>query len=188
MCSLLQSSPELVRELLIGSYVLPAPQDPGSSLARREARLFASMRAILAASDDVKSTASWRRVLPLCRPAAEAMGHRMAYDAAVVAGVRPCLVDLFVANVLRLDSERGGSADARAAEAEDAVLPLLGELVGEMDVLDYVCAPIASDEAWEEFVGGLRVFRGDAQADVLRFGMAVGANTNVRVEGLRSRL
>ena len=103
----------------------------------------------------------------------EAIGHRMAYDAAVAAGVRPCLVGLYVANVVRLDAAwyaehaglgRAAQHDAAAA-AHDAVLPLLGDLVREMDVFAYVNAPIASDSAWDAFVAGLKVFRGNAHVD-----------------------
>ena len=103
----------------------------------------------------------------------EAIGHRMAYDAARAAGVRPCLVDVYVANVVKLDSawyaEHAGLGRAAQSEAEeaahDAALPHLGELVREMDVFAYVNAPIASDGAWDAFVAGLKVFRGNAYVD-----------------------
>ena len=125
----------------------------------------------------------------------EAIGHRMAYDAACAAGVRGCLVDLYVANVVKLDpawyAEHVGLSRAaqRAAEesAHDAVLPLLGELVREMDVVAYVNAPIVSDRAWDTFVNELKTFRGNSEVDL--FGSDTGEHEGVEnVKLWRSRL
>ena len=163
----------LVNELLLGRYALPAPADPASLLAQHEAGLFKELRAIVASVPHHRSAEVNRRVMPYCQPAMEAIGHRMAYDAAVAAGVRPCLVDLYVANVVKLDpawyAEHAGLSRAAQLAAEeaahDAVFPLLGELVSEMDVFAYMHAPIVSDGAWDAFVGGLKVFRGSAYVD-----------------------
>ena len=162
-----------MNELLLGRYTLPVSINPDSILARHEAGLFDELRAIVADAYH-RSTDIARRVLPLCQPAMEAIGHRMAYDAARAANVRGCLVDLYVANVVKLDSSWYSEHAAlsrtaqRAAEeaAHDAVLPLLGELVREMDVFAYVNAPIASDGAWDAFVDELKVFRGDSEVDL----------------------
>ena len=148
---------------------------PNSLLARHEAGLFADLRDILASASHHRSADVSRRVLPLCLPTMEAIGHRMAYDAATAAGVRLCLINLYVLNVIKLDSAwyaehaglgRAAQLDAEAA-AHDAVLPLLGELVQEMDLSPYVTAPIVSDGAWNTFVEGLHVVGGDAQLQVL---------------------
>ena len=164
---------ELVYELLLGRFDLPAPADPKSLLAQHEASLFAELRTILSSARHHRSTDVSRRMLPLCQPAVEAIGYRMAYDAAVAAEVRPCLVDLYVANVIKIDAawyaDHAGLGRAAQLEneriAHDAVLPLLEELVHEMDVIPYVSAPIVSDSAWDAFVGGLRVVDGDAQVN-----------------------
>ena len=166
------TSIELVNELLLGRFSLPAPEDPQSLLAQHEAGLFAELRAIVSNADH-RSVEVSRRVLPYCQPAMEAIGHRMAYDAAVAAGVRPCLVDLYVANVVKLDpawyAEHAGFGRAKQQELEarahDEALPILGDLVREMDVFAYVNAPIASDSTWDAFVDGLKVFRGNAHVD-----------------------
>ena len=104
----------------------------------------------------------------------EAIGHRMAYDAAVEQGVRQCLINLYVANVVTLDlawyvEHAGLGRDTQqemATRAMDGVLPILGELVHEMDMFAYVNAPIVSDESWATFVESLKVFGGDARVDL----------------------
>ncbi|KAI0644433.1 acyl-CoA dehydrogenase NM domain-like protein [Trametes meyenii] len=160
----------LVNELLLGRYTLPAPTDPGTLLARHEAGLFAELRQILKDAPHHRSAEVSRLILPRCQPMMEAIGYRMAYDAAVQQGVRPALIDLYVSNVVALDaawySEHAGLSraeqQAMSTRAMDAVLPMLDELVKEMDVLAYITAPIISDERWNVFVGGLKTYVGDA--------------------------
>ena len=53
-----------------------------------------------------------------------------------------------------------------ATRAMDEVLPILGELVQEMDMLAYVKAPMVSDESWAAFVESLKVFGGNAHVDL----------------------
>ncbi len=165
----------LINELLLGRYALPPSTNPDSLLARHETALFAELRAIAAESPNHRSEEVSRRVLPRCQPMMEAIGHRMAYDAAVAQGVRPALVDLFVANALQFDAAwyaectGVGRAQMQAMQesAMDRVLPILGELVAEMDVFAYVSAPIVSDERWGAFVEGLATFEGTAHVDAL---------------------
>ncbi|KAI1785917.1 acyl-CoA dehydrogenase NM domain-like protein [Ganoderma leucocontextum] len=165
----------LVNELILGRYEMPPPADATSLLARHEAGLLQELRDTVKHVPHHRSAEVNRLVLPHCQPVMEAIGHRMAYDAAVAHAVRPCLVDLYVANVVRLDPawyvEHAGlgrrAQQEMGARAMDAVLPLLGELVKEMDVFAYVTAPIASDERWDAFVDALKVFRGDARFDAL---------------------
>ncbi|OJT05090.1 Acyl-coenzyme A oxidase 2, peroxisomal [Trametes pubescens] len=164
----------LVNELLLGRYKMPAPENPNSLLARHEAGLFAELQGIIKGVSHHRSDEVNRLILPHCQPMMEAIGHRMAYDAAVAQGVRPALVDLYVANVVKLDAawyaEHAalGRAAQQAAEvrAHDEVLPMLGELVKEMDVFPYVTAPIVTDERWDAFVGGLTTFAGDARLEL----------------------
>lgn len=153
---------------------MPQPADPESLLARHEAALLQELRDVVKNNAHHRSSEVSRLVLPYCQPAMEAIGHRMAYDAAVAQGVRPCLIDLYVANVVKLDpawySENAGLTRRAQQEMEvralDTVLPILGELVKEMDVFPYVNAPIVSDERWAAFVDELKVFRGNARVDV----------------------
>lgn len=163
-----------MNELLLGRYVMPPPENPNSLLARHEAGLFAELQGIIKGVSHHRSDEVNRLILPHCQPMMEAIGHRMAYDAAVAQGVRPPLVDLYVANVVKLDAawyaEHAalGRAAQQAAEirAHDEVLPMLGELVKEMDVFPYVTAPIVTDERWDAFVGGLTTFAGDAHVEL----------------------
>ncbi|KAI0744987.1 acyl-CoA dehydrogenase NM domain-like protein [Earliella scabrosa] len=163
----------LVNEILIGRYEMPQPADPNSLLARHEAGLIAELREVVRNVSHHRSSEVNRLVLPYCQPTMEAIGHRMAYDAAVAAGVRPCLIDLYVANVVKLDAAwyTENAALGRRAQQEmetramDEALPILGELVKEMDVFAYVTAPIVSDERWAVFVEDLKVYRGNARVD-----------------------
>ena len=164
----------LVNEILIGRYEMPQPADPTSLLARHEAGLIAELREVVRNVSHPRSSEVNRLVLPYCQPTMEAIGHRMAYDAAVAAGVRPCLIDLYVANVVKLDAawytENAGLGRRAQQEMEtramDEALPILGELVKEMDVFAYVTAPIVSDERWAAFVEDLKVYRGNARVDL----------------------
>ncbi|KAI0666662.1 acyl-CoA dehydrogenase NM domain-like protein [Trametes maxima] len=161
----------LVNELLLGRYTMPSPADPNSLLARHEAGLFAELRQILKDAPHHRSAEVSRLVLPRCQPMMEAIGHRMAYDAAIQQGVRPALVDLFVANAVALDAAwyaehadlSRSQQQAMSMCAMDAVLPMLDDVVKEMDVFAYVTAPIMSEERWSEFVDGLKTFAGDAR-------------------------
>ncbi|KAI0656604.1 acyl-CoA dehydrogenase NM domain-like protein [Cubamyces menziesii] len=163
----------LVNELLIGRYAMPPPADPNSLLARHEAGLFADLHAIIKDVPHHRSAEVNRLILPHCQPMMEAIGHRMAYDAAVAQGVRRELVDLYVASVVRLDpawyAEHAGlgraAQHALETRAMDAVLPMLGELVKEMDVFAYVTAPIVEDARWGAFVDSLKTFEGNARLD-----------------------
>ncbi|KAL6300589.1 acyl-CoA dehydrogenase NM domain-like protein [Sparassis latifolia] len=161
----------LATELLLGRYVMPAPENPTSLLALHEAGIFEEARDIITSVPHHRSVEVNRLILPRCQALVEAIGHRMAYDAAVAAGVKPCLIDLYVANVVKLDpawySENTRLGRRAQAEMEtkalDETLPLLGSLVREMDVGPYISAPIVSDERWSDFVASLEVFEGTAK-------------------------
>lgn len=153
---------------------MPPPLDSNSLLARHEAWLLQDLRGVLQSISDHRSIEVNRLILPHCQPVMEAIGHRAAYDAAVAQGVRSCLVDLYVANVVKLDSawyaEHAGlgwrAQQEMLTRAMDEVLPILGELVNEMDMFAYVNAPIVSDESWAAFVESLKVFGGNARVDL----------------------
>jgi acyl-CoA oxidase len=108
-------------------------------------------------------------VLPLCQPLVEAIGHRMAYDAAISKGIEPTVMDVYVASILKLDSawyaEHGLSQRTQRdmeAVAISAMLPHLPRYVKEMDVTPYITAPLVSDASWSSFVSGLPRFQGHA--------------------------
>lgn len=161
----------LATELLLDRYELPQPANPNSILARHEAGLFGEHRSLLAAAPHHRSQEVNKFILPHCQSLVESIGHRMAYEAAVAAGVMPSLIDLYVASVVKLDpawySENASLNRQAQTEMEDAaldaVLPHLGSLVGKLDILPYVSAPIISDVAWTNFVGGLEQLEGTGE-------------------------
>ncbi|KAI0633883.1 acyl-CoA dehydrogenase NM domain-like protein [Trametes polyzona] len=166
----------LVNELLIGRYAMPPSENPNSLLARHEAGMFAELREIVKSAPGHRSDEVNRLVLPFCQPMAEAIGHRMAYDAAVAQGLDQAIIDLYVANVVKLDAawyaEHAGlgrmAQHSMETRALDELLPKLGELVKEMDVFAYINAPLVSDERWSAFVDDLKVYEGTGHVEVFR--------------------
>lgn len=163
---ILALSIRLTTELLLGRYELPRSTHPDSLLARHEIGIFEEHRRFIATVSRHRSQEVNRRILPHCQAMVEAIGHRMAYDAAVASGVEPCLVDLYVASVMKLDpawyAEHAGLGRGAQAEMEsvalDAVLPRLSSLVSRLHNEPHLTAPIVSDAAWDGFVAKLELF------------------------------
>lgn len=109
-----------------------------------------------------------RHILPRCRPLIEAIGHRMAYEAARDAGVCPKVVHLFEMMCLATDLICWDVPEPRTTitpafhdalvEAYDDVLPDMLKEVRGSEANAYITAPIASEESWTEFVQQLPVF------------------------------
>jgi acyl-CoA oxidase len=158
--------PGLASELLLGRYALESPRYPDSPLAKHEEGLFSELRAVLAVAPSHRSATYDREVLPRSLPIIQAIGHRIAYDAAREARVDGPLLDLFeIASMLQDEAwyvEKMGTTRAqlreREARAIEAVFPHLEEYLAQMDVAPYVVAPIVSEERWERFLGTLQVF------------------------------
>ena len=166
----------LASELLIGRYELPPPADSTSLLARHEAGLFDEARQIVAnLKEGHRSEGFNRLVLPLCQPLIEAIGHRMAYEAAVKARVNADLIALYVAGVVKYDAswyvEHLGLGRRSILEMEDraitAALPHLESLLEETGARQYCVAPIVSDDTWDNFVRNLPHFDGDASLQLI---------------------
>ena len=129
----------------------------------------------MAACGHPRSPAFDRLVLPQCLPLVQALGQRLAHEAALDARVRPELVALYVAACVRLDPawfvEQGGLSRRAQADMEDAAvggaLPLLEELLVEMDVEGWVQAPIVTEERWERFVADMPLVGGDAHVETV---------------------
>ena len=164
-------------ELLLGKYTLPLSAHPDSVLARRETSLFVELSDVLSSFTHHRDAEVNRRILPHCQPFVAAIGHRMAYDAAVDAGVMPALTDLYVADVVQADGawyaeQTTFSRSARNAAEEgalDAVLPHMEHLIDDLGAKPYLTAPIVSDEAWDEFTAGLQVYgRTEAREKVVQ--------------------
>lgn len=159
----------LAAELLLGRYEMPEAHDPSCLLALHEQGLFEECRTAAAKtnSTDHRSVEFNNAILPRCQPLVEAIGTRMAYEAAVAAGVDADLLALYEVGVLLQDSswyiQHAGLTREmlydRESRALDAVLPRLGELVQKTGAKEYVDAPILSQEAWNDFENSLEVFK-----------------------------
>lgn len=156
----------LASELLLKRYAVPPTSDPSSLLARHETGLLNELQALLAGMGSHRSATFDQVILPECMNFVLAIGHRMAYDAAVAAGVDQCLIDLYVASALKVDTAwyTENAELSRAAQREmesvavDAVFPHLEVLLDRMDVDAYVTAPLISKESWESYLGGLPTY------------------------------
>ncbi|EKM60026.1 uncharacterized protein PHACADRAFT_115441 [Phanerochaete carnosa HHB-10118-sp] len=165
---------KLATEMLQGRYKVPAARDQEGLLARHEAGLFDESRAVLASCAHHRSSEVNKLVLPQCQAIIEAMGHRMAYEAAVAAGVQQPLVELYVASCMKLDrawyvENAGVSRKALAGmedKALDAVLPQVEQLIHAMGVGPWITSKIVSDERWDAFVEDCQVFEGQAEVNV----------------------
>jgi len=98
----------------------------------------------------------------------------MAYDAGVAAGLSPDILAMYECHVMKYDPawyvENAGlnisKQEELEADALDALLPQVESLIKGLGVEQYVAAPIASDESWQEFVEGLELFDGEGKVDL----------------------
>lgn len=109
-----------------------------------------------------------RVILPRCHFLIESAGQRLAYEAALSANVSPILLAIYETGSIRQDSswylEKGGISREKQFEMEiqalDAGLPLLDQLLDQMDVEPYCTAPILSESLMEKFNDGLTTYGG----------------------------
>ncbi|KAL5343588.1 hypothetical protein BJX70DRAFT_115256 [Aspergillus crustosus] len=162
----------LASELLIGRYALPPPRSPSSVLAQHEASLIAEAQDLLLSSGGIHRSEEYNRnIFPISLPLIQAIGHRMASEAATKAQIEPKLIALYESGVILEDSawysEQGGISRRvqreMEAQAADLLLPELERLVGEIGAEGYSTAPMASEELWNGFVNGLEEFSGEAE-------------------------
>ncbi|KAH8989801.1 acyl-CoA dehydrogenase NM domain-like protein [Lactarius hatsudake] len=183
---LLGISIRLASELLLGRYALESPRYPDSPLAKHEEGMFSELRAVLAVAPSHRSASYDREVLPRSLPLIQAIGHRIAYEAARDAQLDAPLLALFeIASMLQDEAwyvERLGVTRAelreREASAIQAVFPYLEEYLARMEVAPYVIAPIVSEERWERFLGTLQTFGETHSAWNADVGIASGFLSN----------
>ncbi|KAJ6031793.1 acyl-CoA dehydrogenase/oxidase [Penicillium herquei] len=153
-------------ELLLGRYEIPLAHDQTSLLARHEAGLFEECRVALKGFKSHRNEAFNNAILPKCFPLVEAIGHRMAFEAASKAGIDTNLLALYEAGVILQDSswyvQHAGLTREEQFERESralsACLPKLEQLLDGTGAKEFVTAPILSDDAWAEFVSELKTF------------------------------
>ncbi|OQE13097.1 hypothetical protein PENFLA_c054G09892 [Penicillium flavigenum] len=167
----------LATEILLGRYEIPNAIQPNSLIAKHEEGYIAELQKLLGNIDEGHRSEAYNgRMLPHCRSLILAIGHRMAYEAAVDMGVDPDLLALYEAGVVKTDSswyvENLGLSRADQFEMEskaaDALVPRVGELLNRLGTMEpYIRAPILSAERWETFVAGCETIEGDASFDIV---------------------
>ncbi|CAG8904521.1 unnamed protein product [Penicillium egyptiacum] len=167
----------LATEILLGRYQIPTATKPNSLIAKHEEGYIAELQKLLGSiQEGHRSEAYNSRMLPHCRSIILAIGHRMAYEAAVDTGVDPDLLALYEAGVVKTDSswyvENLGLSRADQFEMEckaaDALVPRVGELLDSLDTMEpYITAPILSTKRWETFVAGCETVEGDASFEIV---------------------
>ena len=180
----------LASELLLGRYAMPEIQNKDGLLAKREIGLFKELRRHLSTMDDHRSEEFDRLILPHCQPLVEAMGHRMAYEAAVRDRVEPYILDLYTASCMKLDPAwyLENLSISRAAQMEmadaaiDTFLPHAIKIFEEMsaELSPYITAPIVSDEQWNSYVSSLETF---GQSRSYTVGSKEGVEDSLKVNG-----
>ncbi|PYI11763.1 acyl-CoA dehydrogenase NM domain-like protein [Aspergillus sclerotiicarbonarius CBS 121057] len=161
----------LATELLLGRCSVPAARHPCSLLARHEAGLLAENRDLLRTMPHGHRSEKYNNlILPRCRPLVEAIGHRMAYDAALDAGVDRDLLSLYEAGVVQLDAswyvEHGLLSRMEIVsmeeQAADAILPRLEGVLDRLEPQVHCTAPLGSASRWGEFLDQLTVYKGES--------------------------
>ncbi|KAJ7649473.1 hypothetical protein DFH06DRAFT_1193252 [Mycena polygramma] len=156
----------LVSELLQERYHIPKSTNPTSLLAQHEDGLMAENQAILRQAGGHRSADFNNLVLPKSELIVRSIGHRMAYDAAVAAGLDARITDLYLASAVKLDggwyAEHTDFGSARQDAAENAAikaaLPCLDEWLVRTGAERYCQVPILTDANWKFFVDGLREY------------------------------
>ncbi|KAI0923359.1 hypothetical protein AcV5_008933 [Taiwanofungus camphoratus] len=166
----------LANELLLGRYEMPKPKYPESLLARHEVGLFTECRNLLLKYGKSHRDENLSRLLlPRCLPLVQAIGYRLAYEAAVDAKVDKYLVDLYEAGVVMSDSgwyveHMGLSRWAQFEMEERAVtsaMPHLEEYLERTGAAPYAVSPILTQRSWEMFLNEIPIFTGNAEVSVI---------------------
>lgn len=157
-------------ELLLGRFRIPDAKTPDSLLGRHEAGFIAEMKESLKRAKGHRTPEYNSLVLPRCRPMLLAIGQRMAYEAAVDAGVDPNFLALYEAGAVRNDSSwyveqlrlsRASQYDMEC-QACDSVMSQLDRHLDELGMEPYCTAPMLSPARWETFINTCPIYTGDA--------------------------
>ena len=152
-------------ELLLGRLEAPPTSNPDSLLYRHEQSMISHLRTMVSASGH-RDPETEAIILPQCQGLIEAIGHRMAYDAAVEDGLDQHLIDSYVSHAISVDpswySEEAEIPRAlqkkKEVESATASFRHLESLLGRLDVDSYVTAPMVSDERWEAYERSLQTY------------------------------
>ncbi|KAJ8461995.1 hypothetical protein ONZ45_g18094 [Pleurotus djamor] len=161
-------------DILLGRVNLPSFDQPNSYLACHEATLLEELQDAISLLPQHRSKEFERMILPRCQPLLEAIGNRLAYEAARRDNVNEDIVNLYVSSCFKQDpawyTERGGISLAEQKKLErDSVArlsPQLDQLLKVLDVDEAVTAPISSNDRWEHFVEDLVTYDGGSSVPV----------------------
>ena len=152
---------------------MPPSSHPSGVLARHEQGLLEENRTILMRTNGHRSEEFNRLILPKCESIVRAIGHRMAYDAAVDSGLSEEITNLYLAAAVKQDSawyveNLGFSRDAQSEAMDQAINGALGcldEWLSRTEAEEYAKnVPILSQESWDRFVDGLEGFNSPLSA------------------------
>ncbi|KAI8406313.1 hypothetical protein FOFC_13783 [Fusarium oxysporum] len=158
-------------ELLGGKLELPRARNRLCRLAQREEKLMTDMKSRLERIGGYKEhrgLAFDRHILPRCRPLAEAIGNRMAYEAAEKWGLPSEVLTLYERICMGEDLDPLRTVEPLAQEhlpsqssaSYNTVLAQIrSESISQSDIDHYVTAPITSDKSWESFMNSLQAFK-----------------------------
>ncbi|ESK91894.1 acyl- oxidase [Moniliophthora roreri MCA 2997] len=160
----------LFSELLQGRYQVPLPPPESSLLARHAWSILDENTQLLYSVDDHRSDSFNCLILPQSQSAIEAIGHAMAYAAAVEAKLPQPILDVYECSVIRQDpawySEQAGLTRMDQRLREDAAIssamPHLDDYLQDLQIENYVSAPIVSDESWKSYALSLPTYTGNA--------------------------
>ncbi|EAW14867.1 putative acyl-CoA oxidase [Aspergillus clavatus NRRL 1] len=155
----------LASDILLGKVAI----HPLCPLAKHESVLLNEAQVLLKeCGGNFRSPASNRHLLPRCQALVEAIGFRMAYEAARDAHIDPVILKLYEMGATKSDLacyvEHKLLTRREVFDIEDkcisALVPRINELLDKMDMDAYCDAPIISDEKWDSFLSTLDTFSG----------------------------
>lgn len=123
---------------------------------------------------DHRSEAFNSVILPQSQPVIEAIGHALAYSAAVKAQLPQPILDVYKCAIVRQDpawySEERRISRLQQRLQEDAALtsflPHLPIYLDQLNIEKYVTAPIVSDAAWKAYLPHLSSYTGSASPPI----------------------
>lgn len=179
----------LFSETLLGRYALPQPKHADTPLAQHARGIFTRCQDLLKTFKHHREDSFNNLLLPQAELYVTALGHALAYSAALDAGLPEPLLALFECFVIRQDpawyAEHLGLTDAKFRVKEDeairAALPHLPQYIEGLGVRRWVTAPIVEDKRFDEWVGLLKTHVGsESQENVLQMFTKQGAQGEVQ--------
>ncbi|EXM13640.1 hypothetical protein FOTG_17914 [Fusarium oxysporum f. sp. vasinfectum 25433] len=158
-------------ELLGEKLALPQARNRLSRLAQREDKLMLDMKSrleMIGGYKEHRGPAFDCHILPRCRLLAEAIGNRMAYEAAETSGLSPDVLTLYEGICMCEDLNhlpamgpqcRAGAQSQSSEPYNNVLAQIRSESASRSDLDDYVTAPIMSEESWGSFTNSLHAFK-----------------------------